>query len=113
MRRLLVEILSTGGFNVIEAISGVEALQIVEQTGVAIDLLLTDLVMPEMNGFQLAERLWKLRGETRTVFISGYDDTTIRGLGFDQLVAVFVRKPFTIEELTVTVHNLLNLNREV
>jgi CheY-like chemotaxis protein len=84
------------GYNVLEAGSGEEALRVAAEEKGQIKLLLSDVLMPEMNGYELAARLRESRPEMKVLFMSGYRDRVI----FDSTgVAVedhpLVRKPFT------------------
>ena len=80
--------------------SGSSALQLMKDVGGGVDLLLTDIVMPEMSGHQLAERGRALNPELRVLYMSGYteDEVSRRSL-LDDLDA-FVPKPFTVSSLT-------------
>jgi two-component system, cell cycle sensor histidine kinase and response regulator CckA len=74
VRELLVDILERAGYNVVEAANGGEALLIAEEEGSPIHLLLSDLVMPRLNGDKLADRLRAMRPEMKVLFMSGYVD---------------------------------------
>jgi two-component system, cell cycle sensor histidine kinase and response regulator CckA len=72
VRELAREFLSLSGYTVLEASDGVEALEIAERTAGAIDLLITDVVMPRMGGRELVARMTALRPATKILYISGY-----------------------------------------
>ncbi|NUO54543.1 MAG: response regulator [Polyangiaceae bacterium] len=74
VRELLVDILDRAGYNVVEAANGGEALLIAEEERGPIHLLLSDLVMPRLNGDKLADRLRAMRPEMKVLFMSGYVD---------------------------------------
>ncbi len=95
VRELASEFLKAGGYKVLEADNGAEALKIVTSAGQKIHLLLTDMVMPHMNGTELAEQLTRDRPNLRIVFMTGYAEYPASKpvetpLGFDVL-----QKPFT------------------
>ena len=94
VRNLARRILRDGGYRVIEAGSGEEALHLAGEHAGRIDLLLTDVVMPGMNGRELADRLVEIRPGTRVVFMSGYTEDVIlqRGVSGER---AFLAKPFT------------------
>ncbi|MBI5141469.1 MAG: response regulator [Nitrospirae bacterium] len=77
IRRLIVETLAPLGYNVIDASSGAEALRVATGLKDRIDLLITDMIMPGMNGKQLSEQIGSSHPETRTIFMSGYADASI------------------------------------
>ena len=77
LRNLNVELLQNLGYNVIEAIDGAEALPIVERYQDHLHLLLTDVVMPGMNGQQFAEEALRLRPTLKVMFVSGYTDSAV------------------------------------
>ncbi len=95
------------GYTVITATTPGEAIQWAENRDKKFDLLLTDLIMPEMNGRELADRILTLRPEIRYVFMSGYTANIIADQGvLDQGVS-FLQKPFTRKELAAKIRNVL------
>ena len=105
VRRLAARLLRDGGYEVLEASEGSEALRALD--GHSVDLLLTDVVMPEMSGRELAEKLRASRPHTPVLFMSGYtDDVMVRhGVAGDGLS--FLPKPFTRDSLLRAVSNAL------
>jgi two-component system, cell cycle sensor histidine kinase and response regulator CckA len=93
VRHLLRTVLRRDGYTVIEARCGTEALTISSQHAGTIDLLMTDLVMPDMNGNELAGRLATLRPDTRVIYMSGYTEQAVLNVLTDR--ATFLQKPFT------------------
>jgi signal transduction histidine kinase/ActR/RegA family two-component response regulator len=109
VRELARDILRAGGYTVIEARNGPEALLLCEHHQGPIDLLLTDVVMPRMSGRELAERMGPLRPDLSVLYMSGYtDDAVIRHgvLGAD---TAFLQKPFTPAALVQRVRETLDL----
>ena len=95
--------LSTRGYKVLEAGSGVEALEVMERVEGKIDLVVSDVVMPEMDGPTLLRHLRERNPEIRIVFMSGYAEEAFRkNLGPDEDF-VFLPKPFTLKKLAETV----------
>jgi two-component system, cell cycle sensor histidine kinase and response regulator CckA len=96
VRRLAARVLVRKGYEVLEAANGVEALELAGGFRDRIDVLLTDLVMPEMGGRELARHFRTKRPETAILFMSGYDDElSTAGTGDDP----FMKTPFTPTEL--------------
>ena len=96
------------GYTVLEAIQGDDALRLCKEHPGAIDLLLTDVMMPGISGRELAERAAVLRPETKVLFMSGYtDDAVLRHGVFDADLA-FIQKPFKPAELAEKVRTLLS-----
>ncbi len=101
VRKVAAVILRQAGFTVLEAGSGADALALAAKHGHGIDLLLTDMVMPGMNGRQLAEALRALRPGLRVLFMSGYSE---QDLGPDAL-----HKPFAPETLLAKVRAVVGV----
>jgi PAS domain S-box-containing protein len=101
-------ILRRHGYNVIEACNGGEALLHCESYPGTIHLLLTDIVMPQMSGPTLAERLLAIRPGVKVLCMSGYtDDALVRHGAMDAAIA-YLQKPFTPEKLTRKVRMVLD-----
>ncbi len=108
LRALARELLVSLGYTVLDARHGAEALELSSAHGGRIDLLMTDLVMPHIDGQELARRLTAARPETRVVFVSGYaEDDKIRGKIPASRVA-FLQKPYTAAALGTTIRQLLD-----
>ncbi len=97
LRRLVCTILSGAGYKIAEAANGHEALSLAMQYRERIDVLLTDVVMPGMNGPELVEKLRRSRPDLTVIFMSGYDQDLLEKRVPDK--AVFLPKPFTPEIL--------------
>jgi two-component system, cell cycle sensor histidine kinase and response regulator CckA len=103
VRRMIRHILVQHGYNVLEAANGVEALKVY---GSNIHLVLTDVVMPEMNGRELADQLRRINPATRMIFMSGYSDDPL--VNRIERLAVFLAKPFTSVALTRKIREVLD-----
>jgi PAS domain S-box-containing protein len=103
-----VEALKELGYTVIEARSPADALRMIE-SGMPLSLLFTDVVMPEMNGRQLAERAAKLRPGLKVLYTTGYTGNAALSNGLLDPGTVYVSKPFTIEQLALKVRQTLDL----
>ena len=108
VRKLAREVLELYGYRVLEAAGGGDALLICERHAGPIQLLVTDVVMPEMGGRELAARLARLRPETRVLYMSGYTDSAIAHQGVLEDRADFIQKPFTPEALARKVREVLD-----
>jgi PAS domain S-box-containing protein len=107
IRELIRESLMSNGYKVLVANDGLEALQIAERYNDAIDLLITDVVMPRMGGYGLAERLMPVHPETRAIFMSGYAEHRNgehRGICDS---SVCLQKPFSMNTLLRKVREVL------
>ena len=98
VRELACEVLTEAGYAVTTAGSGEEALALVEG-GRTFDVLMTDVVLPSMNGKQLAEKMAELMPAVRVLFASGYADQTLIGDGGLGDGAPFLQKPYTVRQL--------------
>ena len=106
VRRLVSQMLMLTGYRVLEAANGPEALQLMEQQAGEVHLLLTDVVMPYMNGGELAERLSGIYPRMRVLFTSGYmDDAVVQKVV--ALGAQFLPKPFSPNTLMNKVREVL------
>ncbi|MEO7109596.1 MAG: ATP-binding protein, partial [Polyangiaceae bacterium] len=101
-------VLQRHGYTVLDARGGVEALLICEQHRGPIDLLLSDVVMPQMSGPELASRLKGLRPEMKVLFMSGYTDDSIVRHGVLNSDIAFLQKPLTPSALTRRVRDVLD-----
>jgi hypothetical protein len=106
VRKLITDVLETKGYDVLAAAHGQEAIELAGAT--RIDLLLTDVVLPNMNGRELANQLLKLQPEMKILFISGYTDNTIFEHGVLGTGANFLAKPFRFEDLLTKVREVLS-----
>jgi signal transduction histidine kinase len=112
IRRLARRVLQGQGYQVLEARTGAEAASLAESAPSGIDLLLTDVVMPEMSGPELAHRLRTRYPGLRTIFMSGYTGDAITRHGVLAGGAVYLQKPFTVEQVARTVREVLDRTEE-
>lgn len=108
LRKLAQTVLESGGFHVLSAGSGEEALEVAQRHGTALNLLLTDVVMPGMNGHVLAEQLSLRRPDIKVIYMSGYTDNFIAGRGVLGPETHLLHKPFTEEVLIRKVREVLD-----
>jgi two-component system, cell cycle sensor histidine kinase and response regulator CckA len=108
LRRLSARVLSASGYTVLTASNGDEALDIIDRHDHAIDLLVTDIVMPGMNGRDLARAVATRRPAIRTLFVSGYSDDAILHHGVLEPGIAFLHKPFAPEALLANVREVLD-----
>jgi CheY-like chemotaxis protein len=106
--RLLIEHILTGhGYKVIAADGPLDALERAAEPGQEIDLLISDVIMPDLSGPELARRLDSVRPGVRTLFVSGYTAETVRGRGRLPADSAFLEKPFDQLSLLRAVRALL------
>ena len=108
VRDLVCEILKESGYVVLSATSGADAMKIIDEQADPIDLLITDVVMPEMSGPELANILRRARGEMSVLYMSGYtDDAVLVRQGLPENSA-FIRKPYTPQQFLQKVRETLD-----
>jgi two-component system cell cycle sensor histidine kinase/response regulator CckA len=111
LRRLAQTFLEAAGFRVLSASSGEEALEVAARSGVKLDLLLSDVVMPGMNGRTLAEQLLPRQRGMKVLYMSGYTDSFIAGHGVLEPGTYLVHKPFTEDELIRKAREVLDVGK--
>ncbi len=109
LRLLTREILEADGYKVLEAPDGEQAIGVSEAYKGDIDLLITDVVMPGMNGPQLAEQLKRIRPRIQVLFISGYPDKAFNHQAILDSGAMLLTKPFTRELLERKLREVLTV----
>jgi len=107
VRSGMLEILRRHQYNVLEAQDGVDALAVCERAGQQIHLLVTDIVMPRMNGRVLNQRLKALYPDMKALFVSGYTETTVINEVLTEDGVAYLPKPVTPEELARKVRDVL------
>jgi CheY-like chemotaxis protein len=107
VRKLVAAILSGNGYEVIEAANGVAALAVYDKNQHKIDMVLTDIVMPQMNGFELGKQLIGKAPELRILYMSGYRDNPAGGPS-GETPRSFLHKPFTPDVLLAKVREVLD-----
>ncbi len=108
LRRLTRQYLETQGYKILEAEDGAAALQIVDGYHGAIDLLLTDVIMPGMNGRELATNIAKLLPDVRVLYMSGYTENAIGHDGTLDAGINLLQKPFSLPALKDRVREVLD-----
>jgi CheY-like chemotaxis protein len=108
VRRLMRRVLDARGYGVVEAADGAEALALAEAHPGPIDLVITDVVMPGLSGGALAERMKDVHPESRVLYVSGYADDAVARHGVQSEDAAFLAKPFTADDLSRKVREVLD-----
>jgi CheY-like chemotaxis protein len=108
VRHAVRRMLEKMGYEILEAPHGDEGIRISQRFEGHIDVLVTDLMMPRMDGRALANALAVARPGMRVVFVSGYTDDAVLRRGLVDSTHAFVQKPFTGEELAHTINGLLD-----
>ncbi len=100
VRGLMCEVLEQEGYNVLSCSDPTEGIEVSQRHPGEIDLLLTDVVMPGMNGRDMANRIRKIIPELRVVFMSGYAEHVLTRDGAVDPQFEYLQKPFTLQTLT-------------
>jgi CheY-like chemotaxis protein len=108
VRTLAERILKKCGYEVLVACEGAEALTIASDSRTMIDVVVTDFVMPGMNGRQLVEKLLELRPEIASLLMSGYNDDKTLHRGVQDGDTPFLQKPFSPDQLARKVRSVLD-----
>lgn len=108
LRELLVEMIDDLGYQVTAAADGNEALELIKGQGLRPDLMITDMIMPGINGRDLAERARQIQPGLKVLYASGYTDNAIVHQGVLDPDTPFLQKPFTIDDLAVKIPQLLD-----
>ncbi len=108
VRRMVQKILANAGYTVLEARHGADALVVSREYPDPIDLLLTDVVMPELNGLRLAHVLTQERPATQVIYMSGYARDEVDRKGLTEPGVTFIHKPFTVADLSAAVRSVLD-----
>ncbi len=108
VRGVTREVLEMVHYRVLEACNGEVALQVFQDNGSKVELLLTDVVMPGMNGRDLAERLKALAPDLKVLYMSGYTENAVLRHGLEKDCAAYLQKPFALEALITKVHEVLH-----
>jgi PAS domain S-box-containing protein len=111
VRVLASRALASQGYVVLEARNGWEALALAERTAAALDLVLTDVVMPEMGGLELVQRLTLAFPALRVMYMSGYSEADKLQPGIQDSDVPFLPKPFSAESLLLRVRAALDATR--
>jgi two-component system, cell cycle sensor histidine kinase and response regulator CckA len=108
VRRATAEFLNRQGYTVLEAKDGMDALNVARNYTPAIHLALTDVVMPNVSGGELARQLAGVRPETRLLFVSGYAGKTVLDHDVFDVETNFLQKPFTLKQLSSKIREALD-----
>jgi len=108
VRRFACDALSGLGYRVFEASSGISALSMVKEIHMAVDLLITDMIMPGMNGKELAEEIAKIYPNAEILYASGYTSEHIVHSGALEPGVHFIQKPYSIHSLSRKIRDVLD-----
>jgi len=108
VRKLLRHLLDTSGYRVLEAADGRDALRLFEQDAGSIDLLLTDVIMPGLNGRELAQKALASKPGLKVIYMSGYTDDVLSATGALGPGMSFLRKPLKLDILSSLIREVLD-----
>ena len=112
LRAYLIEALRDLNYRAYGARDGAAALGILEQPTRMVDLLLTDVVMPGMNGRELSNRARELRPDLKVLFMSGYSPNAVVHQGRVERDVQLIRKPISIQDLSARLRDMLDQGRQ-
>jgi PAS domain S-box-containing protein len=110
-RELLCELLTEEGYALMATADAEDALRRASEPGARIDLLISDVVLPDLSGLELARRIRARHPDTRVIYVSGYTDQALADRGVLEADAAFLRKPFGNATLLETVREVLDQSR--
>jgi PAS domain S-box-containing protein len=112
VRNLVLSILGRKGYKVLTAESGEQALEIMASLPDSIDLLLTDVVMPGINGKELYDQISPLCPEMKVIYMSGYSGEVIAARGVMDESVNFIQKPFSVQALAAKIRSVLEKKKQ-
>ena len=107
VRTATSQFLAQHGYKVLSASNGAEALEVAAKQAGTIHILVTDVVMPQMSGSELAQRLLEQRPGMKVLYVSGYAEATVLQHGVEELGTMFLQKPFTLKALAAKMREVL------
>jgi two-component system, cell cycle sensor histidine kinase and response regulator CckA len=108
VRTFIRTLLANNGYTVLEARTGMEGLKIAESEGSQVDLLLSDMLLPELSGFDLAQKVVERNPSVKVLFMTGYVEGDIVQRCISELGASFLDKPFKPSALLARVENAIS-----
>jgi len=108
LRSYLIEILRDLNYRVIDAPDAASALGILEQSSIKVDLMLTDVVMPVINGRELSRRARELRPSLKVLFMSGYSRSAVVHQGRVDVDVQLMQKPISPQDLAIRIRDMLD-----
>lgn len=108
LRKVIIELLTQIGYNVLSAANGKQALELAQSYTQTIHLLITDVIMPEIAGPELAKELCAFRRDLKVIYISGYADSSLAPEGVLNPGTVLVTKPFSVRTLSAKMREVLD-----
>jgi two-component system cell cycle sensor histidine kinase/response regulator CckA len=111
VRAFSARALKTTGYEVFEADSGEEALEVLDEINYEVDLIISDVVMPEMDGPALLKRVRETRSDIKVIFVSGYAEESVRKDIEDDQSVEFLPKPYSLDQINSKVKEVLSADR--
>jgi PAS domain S-box-containing protein len=112
LRKMIVQALLRRGYQVLEAASGEEAIRIVQNSGLSVQLLITDIVMAGMTGTEAAQKILALVPNLKVLYMSGYTDNAMFHQKLLDTGSIFIQKPFTADGLEEKVRKALKMQAQ-